>query len=121
MKKEYLHYKDIKKPFSKWDLIVLGVVILLVVALLLVIFIPKQSPEYVCIYREGKLVKKVMLSSRDNSEVVEVSGLRILIESDGVSVIQSDCDDHACQKTGKITKKGECVVCVPEMVTIELS
>ena len=121
MKKEYLNYKDIKKPFRIWDFIILGVAILLVVVLLVVVFVPKDTPEVVSIYREGKLVKRFKLADKEVNEVVKVAGLIILVEKDGVSVVKSDCDDHCCQKTGKITRKNECIVCVPDMITVKLS
>ena len=121
MKKDYLFYKSNKKPFSIWDLVVLGVVILLVVVLLLVLFLPKDAPNYINVYREGKLVKKVKIQDINNPIVFETNGIRVLMESDGVTVIASDCDDHACEKIGKITKKGEAIVCVPKTITVSLS
>lgn len=120
MKKDFLNYKENKKPFTKWDLTVFGVVVFLVVILLLVIFIPKAEPTYAYIYKDGHIFKTVKLADRENAEIIELNGMRIIIESDGVTVMESNCDDGCCVFKGKITKKKDCIVCVPNMITIEL-
>lgn len=120
MKKDFLSYKENKKPFAKWDLAVLGIIIFLVVILVLVLFIPKAEPTYAYIYKDGNLYKTVKLADRTYPEVIELSGMRIVIETDGVTVTESDCDDGCCLLKGKITKKKDCIVCLPNMITIEL-
>ena len=38
-----------------------------------------------------------------------------------VSVVQSDCGDHTCVRTGAVSRSGEVIVCVPNKaaVTVE--
>lgn len=42
----------------------------------------------------------------------------LYIESDGVSMKSSDCKDHTCINTGKISKDGEAIVCLPYAYTV---
>ncbi len=42
----------------------------------------------------------------------------IHVESDGVSVISSDCKDKTCVNTGKISYDGEAIVCLPNACTV---
>ncbi len=120
MKKDFLSYKENKKPLAKWDLAILGIIVFLVIILVLVLFIPKTEPTYAYIYKDGNLYKTVKLADRTNPEVLELSGMCIVIESDGVTVTESDCDDGCCVLKGKISKKKDCIVCLPNMITIEL-
>ena len=46
--------------------------------------------------------------------------LILCLESDGVSVTGSNCPDKVCVNTGKITKPGQTIVCLPAHVSIEL-
>lgn len=42
----------------------------------------------------------------------------IHVESDGVSVVSSDCKDKTCINTGKISRDGEAIVCLPNACTV---
>lgn len=130
MRKEFEEMKEKKLPLSKWDLIVLGVVLILVVALICVICIQPSSPTVCKIYKDGKCVKTVKLSDFSSGEsfgsetlvsrVFEYNGVRILVYADGVEVEHSNCYDEACVSAKKITKKGECIECTPSRIAVTL-
>lgn len=46
--------------------------------------------------------------------------LSVLLERDGVSVLDSTCRGHDCVKTGKITRSGRSIVCLPGRIVIML-
>ncbi len=46
--------------------------------------------------------------------------LTLAVSADGVQVTSSDCPDHTCMKTGKITRAGNAIVCVPAHVRVDL-
>lgn len=44
--------------------------------------------------------------------------LTVIIEDGEVSVTSSDCPDHVCVDTGKISNSGESIICVPARVVV---
>lgn len=47
--------------------------------------------------------------------------LTVIIKDGEAYVISSDCPDHVCVNTGKISRAGESVICVPARVAIRVS
>lgn len=120
MKKDFNEIKEKKLPFSKFDLIIVGVVLVLLLALILVLCIPSNTPTVCKIYEDGKCVRIIKLSELSNSRVFEHNNVVIVVSKDGVNIAQSDCSDGACVKAEKITKKGESIVCLHSRVTVTL-
>lgn len=120
MKKDFEFYKG-TKPFKLFDLIVLGVIIALVVALLLVLFLPKEEGSSVEIYRSGKLIGEFKMSDYSETSLVKQYGsLIVCITGDSVSVLESDCPDKCCVKQGEIRYDGESIICVPQEIVIKI-
>ena len=44
----------------------------------------------------------------------------IRIEDESIAVIDADCPDHVCVKTGKAMKKGDVIACLPHKLLIEV-
>lgn len=55
------------------------------------------------------------LTLENNGETLEV-----LLEKDGVTVLSSTCSGHDCVNTGKITRPGRSIVCLPGRIVITL-
>ena len=45
----------------------------------------------------------------------------IQVDSGGVCVTRSDCPGQDCVHTGRITRSGQSIVCLPEQVVIQLT
>ncbi len=43
------------------------------------------------------------------------------MDSGGVCVVHSDCPGQDCVHTGRITRSGQSIVCLPEQVVIQLT
>lgn len=49
------------------------------------------------------------------------NGYNTLTIADGyATVTASDCADHICEKTGRISEKGEIICCLPHKLIIEI-
>lgn len=73
----------------------------------------------------GTVTESVVLSSlpqQGRHVTLENNGetLTVLLEQDGVSVTDSTCRGHDCVHTGKITKAGRSIVCLPGRIVITL-
>ena len=44
----------------------------------------------------------------------------VTIENGGVTMTDADCPDKLCVKTGRISKTGETIVCLPHRVVVEI-
>ena len=67
---------------------------------------------------DGKLHSEISLS--DDCEV-KLSGCIVKVRDGEVYVTDSDCPDKVCENTGKISKSGESIICVPNRISIEIS
>lgn len=42
------------------------------------------------------------------------------IEDGAAAVIEANCGDHTCVRTGKVSRRGETVVCLPHELVVEI-
>lgn len=47
--------------------------------------------------------------------------LLLVIEDGSVHIEESDCPDKLCVKTGKISRSGQSIVCVPARISVRLT
>lgn len=113
--------------FKKWDIII----IILLICLSLtpeLIFGIMMGKNYTGTYAEvtldGKPYKKILLSEHRGEEEIEVKTKygynTIQIKDDSIGIIDSDCPDKICVKSGFISKPGDLSVCLPHKLMIEI-
>lgn len=112
---------NVKK--KKRDIIFIGV--LLVVALIAFFVIDKfikKDGNKVVIKVDGEIVKIVNLTDTNNIIVNGYDGgtNTVVIENGIVYMTEADCPDKICVNTGKISKIGETIVCLPHRVVVEI-
>ncbi len=111
------------KKYRLSDFILIGIVIICAFVLTAVFFTSGKSELCVSIYQANELIYQKDLSEVESPYEYTVHGdldVTVLIESDGVTVINSDCPDTLCQKAGKLTQNGQSAVCLPARVSIVL-
>lgn len=66
----------------------------------------------------------VTVVSLSEDRVLRVTGrtgeLTVVVERGAVRVLEADCPDHVCVKTGAISASGSVVACVPNGVVIRV-
>lgn len=104
--------------------IVLVLVMLAVamMALLIINYGVKKKGTYAVVKVDGQELYKLEL---DKDTTVDVAGYqgglnRIEVKAGKVSMTEADCPDELCVKTGKISRTGETIVCLPHRVVIEI-
>lgn len=112
---------NVKK--KKRDIIFIGV--LLVVALIAFFVVDKfikKDGNKVVIKVDGEIVKIVNLTDTNNIIVNGYDGgtNNVVIENGTVYMTEADCPDKICVNTGKISKIGETIVCLPHRVVVEI-
>ena len=112
---------NVKK--KKRDIIFIGV--LLVVALIAFFVVDKfikKDGNKVVIKVDGEIVKIVNLTDTNNIIVNGYDGgtNTVVIENGTVYMTEADCPVKICVNTGKISKIGETIVCLPHRVVVEI-
>lgn len=79
--------------------------------------IPSESKS-VFVYKDGELIRT--LSIKDESYEVDLGTNVILVESDGVTMINAKCPDKLCVKQGKIKNSSHSIVCLPNRIAVEI-
>lgn len=59
--------------------------------------------------------------SLDEDRVIELEHLTVHIKDGKVWVTDSDCRDSTCEHTGRISKAGQSIVCLPNGVVISIN
>lgn len=71
----------------------------------------------------GQVAAQVALSALTEEKKITIDGqyhLTVTLTKDGVSVTESDCPGQDCVHTGRITRAGQSIVCLPEQVVVTL-
>lgn len=97
----------------------------LAAAVLIVVFqhhIPSSGGLKLTVRKNSEIVYSARLSDCDGELVCidEEYNVYLLLENDGVTVTSSDCPDKVCVETGKITRAGQSIVCLPAHISIEI-
>ncbi|MBE6939280.1 MAG: NusG domain II-containing protein [Ruminococcaceae bacterium] len=107
------------------DGLVLLCVVVLTVAVSFFVYRPSENTGALTavISQDGTILRQVQLSALTEPSTLEVTGshtTKILLERDGVSVTATDCPSQDCLHTGKITRAGQSIVCLPQHLVIHL-
>lgn len=112
---------NVKK--KKRDIIFIGVLLVMALIAFFVVdkFIKKDGNKVV-IKVDGEIVKIVNLTDTNNIIVNGYDGgtNTVVIENGTVYMTEADCPDKICVNTGKISKIGETIVCLPHRVVVEI-
>ena len=111
------------KPKPLDALVVLAVVLLAVGAAWLSYGGKGEGALTATVKHRGQVVARVELSSLTEEKTVTVDGayhLTITLDKTGAAVTDSDCPGQDCVHTGRITRAGQSIVCLPEQVIVTL-
>lgn len=74
---------------------------------------------------DGKVTETVNLSRLTGPEERELSAngytLLLRLSPDGAEVLESDCPNQVCVRTGRISRAGQSVVCLPARISVTLT
>lgn len=112
-----------EKKKIKRDIILIATLIIVCAAVFLIInFVVKKDGITAVVKVDGNIVYMLPL---DKNASVTVEGYQggsntVVIENGTVYMKDADCPDKLCEKTGKISKNGETIVCLPHRVVVEI-
>ena len=110
------------KIFRKWDLALIGGVLVLAL-ILLFSFTFAEKGGIAVIEQNGVEWGRYPLLEQQEERILEIGGeyhVRLLLEPGAISFLSSDCPDHTCVRTGKLTQAGQGAVCLPARISIRI-
>jgi len=108
-----------KRSVTKWDVILISVLIFITVFLHIKSYTTPIGDVFT-VDSENSFVTYPL--SEDAIIPIANNGYTIVItvENGTVSVTESSCPDHVCQKSHPISKEGSSIVCVPAKIVISI-
>lgn len=108
-----------RKIINKRDTIIMVFITIAVAAGLI---IPKlgQGGGYAVIKYGDRVVARLELDKSGDYIFPESEGMVFTVADGTISVTESNCGDHTCIRTGAISRNGEVIVCVPNMVSVSI-
>jgi hypothetical protein len=101
------------KLFRAFDLIVI-----LIMAITFLLFLPAASngAGVAHVFQDGQLIRTVDLFLNGSIEIGDA--LVLQVENGAVKVVEADCPDQICVKTGWTSSPGIPIVCIPNRIMI---
>lgn len=95
----------------------LAVVVIAAITAVCLFFTSSGGGERTVVITYGE---EIMRYPIDAAASCSVNGVDIVIESGYAYVSDSDCSDKICVNTGKISRVGQAVVCLPNKVSVTI-
>lgn len=106
----------------KNDIVLLGGFVLIGAVFLLLVSGHSQGGRYAQVRVNGSVTAVYSLSENRTVQIKGVGGSNLLVIRDGeVFMQEADCPDALCVHQGKITLKGQSIICLPHRVVVEIT
>lgn len=108
--------------YHKWDLLLVAAFITVSVISWLITGPLKKDGAYVSVRQGQKLIGVYSLKEDAEYEINTFYGANTLVIDNGRAYVKdATCKDHICVKEGKISKKGDMIICLPNELFIEIT
>ena len=110
---------------KKNDLVLIGALLLLC-GIGAAFFFTRADNEmrHAVITQNDVILYDIPLTRHTGTEYITISdgdGKNVIrIEGETIAVVDADCPDHVCVRTGKAEKKGDVIACLPHKLLIEV-
>lgn len=103
----------------RWDILIVAIALLLSLAILLAINLTKKEGAVAVVEINGTVAGEYSLS-RDGIYPLNGGTNTLVIENGTARLIESNCPDHTCEKTGKVQYVGQTIVCLPNRLSVTI-
>lgn len=106
-----------KRLITKKDILLIAAIVLAGAALA-VISAFGENGESAVIRLDGEIVEEIPLKGEYYE--TEINNVTVCRDSGEVYVKESSCSDKTCMRAGRLKKSGDCAVCAPNRVSVEI-
>lgn len=82
--------------------------------------LPESGGERAVVSHDGVVIAEIPLDGAGEYVFSQVPNMVFTAGDGAVSVTESNCGDKTCMRTGKISKRGEAIICVPNKIVVEI-
>ena len=111
----------VKLKITVADFLVMAAIVGLALLLLVLPYTRKSDNLFLSVTAGDGEIQTYRL---DRDQEISVEGklhrLSIRVENGEAFVLSSDCPDKICQKSGRISKAGEIIICAPAQISIQI-
>ena len=106
---------------KKNDIILIGSILVVAVALFLVFYLNRKPGDMVIVSVDGVVTAELPLD-KDTEYLIETeSGENLLVIKDGkASITEASCPDQVCVHQREIQNDTELIICLPNRVIVEI-
>ena len=110
---------------KKNDLVLIGALLLLCgIGAIFFALRTDGAARHAVITQDGTQLYDIPLTGHTGTEDIVIADEHgantIRVEDESIAVIDADCPDLVCVKTGKASKKGDVIACLPHKLLIEV-
>lgn len=113
-----------KKGDKITAVVIAGIVVISSIGVLAYMYLAKGGHHIAEIKQDGKVIRTIDLDSIASAEDIRVSYGNdynvVRVEKGKIRIIDADCPDKLCVKTGWITEPGQSVICLPHKLIIKI-
>lgn len=103
------------------DLILVGAVLAAALAVYALVNVLGRDGQTVVVTVDGTVIAEKPITVNDAVEIKDADGYnRVVIDNREVYMESADCPDKVCVKTGRISRAGETIICLPHKVVVEI-
>lgn len=102
---------------KKGDFVIISAVTAMVILSIVLIFVFSKQGSRVVIKQNNEIIYNESIYI---DKTVDTKTNTVVIKNGEVYISDADCKNQICVKSGKISKKGESIVCLPNKVTVEI-
>lgn len=103
----------------KWDIFLIAGLLLAAGALYLFLR-PGEAGAWAVVTADGRETARYPLAE-DRRVTLGEADYNVLEIMDGAAaVVEANCGDHTCVRTGRISREGEAIVCLPHRLVIRI-
>lgn len=102
---------------KKGDFVIIGIVATALVASIILLVSFSKAGTRVVIKKDNEIIYN---DSINKNTTIQTGTNTITVKSGEVYVSDATCKNQICVNSGKISKKGESIVCLPNKVVVEI-
>ncbi len=110
-----------KKPFTAADLILLGVLVTLALSSYFALDSISGDGDVVIVEVQDRVVQKLKLNEPGDFAIQGIEGqVHLKVDNGRVAIVEADCPNRICVRTGWRFRSGEVIVCVPNKTIVRI-